>query len=188
MSKKLSQIFVIIVLIISCTGCELKLSSGTDVSHEFDYSVKPEKSLNSGDTIERGTFFKVSNVSFLYDGNMFLVKNDESVPVRISYTIVGVKNDGTYESLYLQGLSGIDQEQYDKDMSENGWAVENVTNCVGAGEKQEMYLNLLTTDDLDVDDDGFLDIVFKVSPQNYGDKVVASSDDPKSEVYKIKID
>lgn len=188
MSKKLLKILVIIVLIISCTGCEIILSSKADVSHKFDYSVKPEKSLKSGDAIERGSFFKVSKVSFLYDGNTFLVKNDESVSVRIIYTIVGIKNDGTYESLYLQGLSGIDQEQYDKDMSENGWAVENVTNCVGAGEKQEMYLNLLTTDDLDVDDDGFLDIVFKVSPQNYGDKVVASSDDPKSEVYKIKID
>lgn len=39
----------------------------------------------------------------------------------------------------------------------------------------------------DIDNDGYLDIVFTIRPQENEEQVVVSSDDPVSSVYKIKI-
>lgn len=84
--------------------------------------------------------------------------------------------------------------QYDSDFQENGWAIEKNTNLVRPSEILQAVLDTSTyvsfgevSPQIDVDNDGFLDVVFTISPQVDENQITTSTDDPKSDVYKIKI-
>lgn len=144
-------------------------------------------------TFEENTFIDVADVRISYDGNYFFVHNNRADIVRITCDVVGVKNDGTYETLQTIGFYGTDRMQYDRDFQENGWAVEKNTNLVRPGEILQAVLDTSTFVSLngnvsqtDVDNDGYLDILFMISPQVGENQITSSTDDPKSDVYKIK--
>lgn len=194
--KKLYSIAIIIFMLVALGGCEFTLKSNSNTDSGFDQFTKAEKKLSPGDVIEKSTYIDIEDVRLIYDGDMFLVRNNNSYPVRLTYTIVGVKEDGTFNKISMSALSGIDKVQYDKDLNKNGWAVEQHTNLVRpnstleASIESSVYLLYDSDEQLsnDVDNDGYIDLFFTVSPQQDEEQIVASSDDPVSDIYKIKVD
>ncbi len=185
---------IIIVILLVLSGCSLSVKRNSNDESDFNKSAKAEKLLNSGDVFEKNSYIDVSGVRFLYDGKMFLVHNSNTFPVRLTYTIVGVKNDGSFDKISMSALSGVDKVKYEKDLSENGWAIEQYTNLVRANETLEASLEL--TEFLyfneefpsnDIDDDGYIDFYFTVSPQQNEEQIITSTDDTVSEIYRIKI-
>lgn len=194
--KKLCLIVITIYLLLTINGCSLNLYSDSNDISNFDQSVKAEKKLSAGDVFEKGTYIDISNVRLLYDGDMFLIQNSNTYPVRLSYTIVGMKKDGTFDEISMSALSGIDKTQYDNDLAENGWAIEQYTNLVRPNSTLEASLDfsnslLYYSDEQvsnDIDNDGYIDLFFTVSPQKNEEQIVTSSDDPVSEIYKVKVE
>lgn len=192
--KKIIVLCVIIVISLNFSGCSVSLKTAPDNESGFDNTTKAERLLKSGDVFEKNSYVDVSGVRFLYDGKMFLVHNSNTFPVRLTYTIVGVKNDGSFDKISMSALSGVDKVKYEKDLSENGWAIEQYTNLVRANETLEANLEL--TEFLyfneefpsnDIDEDGYIDFYFTVSPQQNEEQIITSTDDPISEIYKIEI-
>lgn len=150
--------------------------------------------LSPGGVFEQGKYINVANVQIMYNGKEFVVKNNRNDIIRISCGIVGVKKDGTYELLQFAAFGGVDEAQYEKDLNENGWATKHSTDRVRPGESLVASLTVVNFNDFgdeyidpDVDHDGYYDIVFVISPQKGEKTVSASTDDPVSEVYKIKV-
>lgn len=150
--------------------------------------------LLPGEVFNENTYIEVSNVLISYNGENFFVQSNRTDSIRITCSVVGMKNDGTYDILQVIGFYGADEVQYDKDLQENGWASKKNTNLVRAGEtlKFELDTNTFVRFDSnneplerDVDNDGYWDIQFTISPQLDEDQIITSTDDPKSEVYKI---
>lgn len=155
---------------------------------------QPERQLNPGEAFEENSYIDIADVRIIYNGKNFYVHNNRNGIIRINCSVVGVKKDGTYDTLQIADFGGEDKAQYEKDMRENGWAIEKHTNVVRPGETLVAALNAFDFSSVDnsypendIDNDGYLDIVFTIRPQENEDQVVVSSDDPVSSVYKIKI-
>jgi len=150
------------------------------------------KLLSPGSVFERGSYIVISDVRILYDGEMFEVKNYSDTIVRIVYEIVGVKKDGSYEMIQMGGLYWVDQVQYEKDLAENCWAIAGGTNMIRPGETRSSSLDVFDFGnygvEADIDQDGYYDIIFVVSPQEDENTISASSTDLRSEIYKLKSD
>ena len=149
--------------------------------------------LLPGEVFEPGKYIEIEGVEILYNGESFLVKNNREDLVRISCSIVGVKTDGTYDTIQFPSFVGVDKTRYDRDKSENGWAIEQYTNLIRPNETLDAYLTIFDFNGVDsgytkndVDNDGYLDIVFTISPQLDETSVKVSMDDAKSEIYKIE--
>ena len=190
--KKIIVLCVIIVITLNFSGCSVTKKLNNESG--FDNTAKAERLLKSGDVFEKNSYIDVSGVRFLYDGKMFSVHNSNSFPVRLTYTIVGLKNNGTFDRISMSALSGVDKVKYEKDLSENGWAIEQYTNFVSANETLEAKLELneflYFNEEFpsnDIDEDGYIDFYFTVSPQQNEEQIITSTDDPISEIYKIKI-
>lgn len=160
---------------------------------EIDTTITTKTLLNPGEAFEKGKYIEADGVQILYNGKSFLVQNNRQDMVRILCSVVGVKKDGTYDVIQLTSLSGVDKTQYEKDKAENGWAVEKLTNLVRPNETLEAKLDVFDFAAFDseypkndIDDDGYLDIVFTICPQIDETTVRTSTDDYKSEIYKIK--
>lgn len=158
-----------------------------------DTTIETKTLLNPGEVFEKGNYILADGVEILYNGKSFLVTNNRTDMVRVLYSIVGVKKDGTYDVIQLSGLSGVDKTQYERDKTENGWAIEKLTNLVRPGETLEAEFEAFDFNSADseypkndIDEDGYLDIVFTVCPQIDETTVKTSTNDYKSEVYKIK--
>lgn len=152
----------------------------------------PKQLLSPGEVFEPGKYIEADGVEILYDGEHFLVTNNRTDLVRVLCSIVGVKNDGTYVTIQLTSFVGVDETQYERDKSDNGWAIERPTNLIRPGETLEASLTIFDFNEVDssypkndVDNDGYLDIMFTISPQLDETSIRSSSDDFKSEIYKF---
>ena len=144
--------------------------------------------LLPGEVFEPGKYIEVDGVEILYNGKSFLVKNNRTDLVRVSCSIVGVKADGKYDTIQYPSFTGVDKTRYDKDKAENGWAIEHYTNLIRPNETLDAYLTIYDFGDVknDIDGDGYLDIVFTISPQLDETSITTSTNDAKSEIYKMK--
>ena len=117
----------------------------------------------------------------------FTIKNNNDVPVRVLWNIVGVKKDGTDEMLLSSVFSAFDKEQYDKDFKENGWAIEKQTADIAANSTMKTEVKFISPfaskEDLDVDKDGYYDIKFTVTLIKDG--YISSANMYTSDIYKI---
>lgn len=148
--------------------------------------------LSPGDIIVKNSFIVFEGVTILNTGEHFEVTNNREDIIRMSYNIIGTKKDGSYEILATAWVSGPDMTTYNKDLEENGWAIKHYTNMIRPGET--LYANIDIIDigfqDLpsyDVDKDGYYDIKFVISPQVDENTIIVSSDDPKSETYRLPV-
>ena len=158
------------------------------VIEQFD-----KQPLSPGEIFEPGKYIEVSGVEILYNGKSFLVTNNRTDYVRISCSIVGVKKDGTYDTIQIPSFVGIDETLYEREKSENGWAIKKSTNLVRPNETLDATLDIFDFNDAnsdylknDIDEDRYLDIMFSISPQPDETTLIFSTNDPKSEIYKIK--
>ena len=163
------------------------------IGDKVDTTIENKTLLNPGESFEKGKYIEIEGVEILYNGKSFLVQNKRSDIVRVTCSIVGVKKDGTYETIQIASFSGVDETQYERDKAENGWAVKKNTNMIRPNETLEAsltYYDFNKTDSSyppnDVDDDGYIDIVFTISPQTDETTIISSTDDFKSETYKLK--
>ncbi|MBQ8766546.1 MAG: hypothetical protein IJZ16_07055 [Clostridia bacterium] len=164
-----------------------------NAKEEKTTAVTATEMLSPGEVFEPGKYIEADGVEILYDGEIFLVKNNRSDIVRVLCSVVGVKNDGTYETIQTASFVGVDETQYEKDKTENGWAIENLTNLIRPNETLEATLTMYDFEKVDdsypendVDGDGYIDLVFTISPQTDEETIRTSTNDYKSEIYKIK--
>lgn len=149
--------------------------------------------LLPGEVFEPGKYIEVDGIEILYDGKHFLLTNNRTDMVRVLCSIVGVKKDGSYVTIQYPSFVGVDKTQYDKDKSENGWAIEQYTNLIRPSETLEATLTIYDFNNIDsdypkndIDGDGYLDILFTISPQLSETAIQASSNDVMSDIYKTK--
>lgn len=151
--------------------------------------------MTAGEIFQTGGFIEVGNVEIMYNGKDFLVKNNRNDIVRITVTVVGVKADGTYQTLQSATFGGPDETKYQNDLAANGWAVKENTNMIWPGETLVASISVFDFGafgegyaSADVDGDGYYDIVFTVHPQRDENSMQVSTNDPKSAAYKLKAD
>ena len=157
------------------------------------FNNAPREQLSRGEVFEPGKYIEVDGVEILYNGKSFLVTNNRGDMVRVTCSIVGVKKDGTYDTIQLPSFSGVDKTQYERDKSENGWAIEKHTNLIRPNETLDATLTIFDFNEADssypetdIDEDGYLDIVFTIHPQTDETSIKVSTNDVESEIYKIK--
>lgn len=147
--------------------------------------------LSPGQVFDAGGYVLVDGVEFLYDGERFCLTNNRTDFVRQNYYIVGVKANGAYDMIQSGSFNGVDEQQYQKDLQENGWAIKQGTNLIRPGETLIAEFSVFDFGgdypNPDIDGDGYYDIVFAIHPQQKEEGFRISTDDPESEVYKIKV-
>lgn len=162
-----------------------------DDSVQFDNISK--QPLSPGEAFEPGKYIEVSGVEILYNGKSFLVTNNRTGMVRVTCSIVGVKKNGTYDTIQIPSFGGVDETLYKREKEENGWAIKKPTNLIRPNETLNAELEIFDFNDFDseypendVDGDGYLDIMFTVHPQKDETSVMTSTKDIDSEIYKLK--
>ncbi len=210
MHKKIIAILIILFNVSLHTSCRivvfpeklpsfyLDINQKTNNNEKTSDNETNEKSitpylLQSGDVIKDNGFFQVGEVTFLHSNDIFKVTNNSESIVRVTCMVIGTKVDGTYEILQYAGFGGIDQTKYKKDLEENGWAVEHYTNMIRPG--GTLYATLSISDfqyegvpKPDIDNDGFYELKFMISPQSNEDVIEISLNDPVSDMYKLPVD
>lgn len=158
---------------------------------EFDDFLKQE--LSPGEIFETGKYINVEGVEILYNGKTFLVTNNRADMVRITCKIVGVKKDGTYDTIQVPSFGGPDETLYEREKAENGWAIKKATNLIRPSETLDATLDIFDFNNFDseypendIDNDGFVDILFMISPQKDEKSIMVSTNDIESKIYKIK--
>ena len=195
MKRAIGLVFSIILIVVGCylmyDGAVKPYIENKRALEQFDTTSK--QLLSPGEVFEVGKYIEVDGVEILYNGKSFLVTSNRDDFVRVTCSIVGVKNDGTYDTIQLPGFGGVDKTQYERDKSENGWAIEKTTNLIRPNETLDAKLTIFDFNDADssypkndIDGDGYIDIVFTVHPQPDETSIVVSSNDVASETYKIK--
>ena len=153
------------------------------------------------DVLNVGDVITVADVAFTYEGyyknehnltdtEHFTVTNNSNRDVKLTLLIVGTKKDGSYELLGTAAFGGIDWERYETDMKENNWATHHRTNTVESGGKLEVTADIMDFGDsysMDVDRDGYYDVVFQVIPLNQEGGFTITGNEPESGVYKLKV-
>lgn len=193
MKKVLTSLLCIILIVIG--GCLLYKGLSGSKKQTLSSSIPTNPVLiEPMGVFEENTFIEIADVNISYNGDYFFVCNNRSDSVRITCFIVGVKNDGTYETLETVGFYGKDITQYNNDYQKNGWALEKNTNLVRANETLQAVLDTNSfvsfgevSPQIDVDNDGYLDLIFRISPQINDEQIITSTDDPISDIYRIKI-
>ncbi len=160
--------------------------SGTS---EVEATTNAPRELKAGEVFEQNCYVEYDNVKITYDGENFVIDNNSDSIMLITCGVYGKKKDGTYEWLGNPAFYGIDEKQYEKDMEENGWAVEKTTNRVRPGERLTATLTLFgfsKGDAWDIDEDGFYDLNFTLSEQRDETSVVVSTADTETDYYRLK--
>lgn len=195
MKKFIGLVFSIFLIILGCYlmysgAIKPHLDNTKSLEHSNDI-IKQE--LSPGEVFEYGKYIEVDGVEILYNGESFLVKNNREDMVRVLCSIVGVKKDGTCDTIQLASFVGVDKTLYERDKSENGWAIEKPTNLIRPNETLAATLTVFDFNDADssypkndIDEDGYIDLMFTISPQSDETSVTVSSNDTKSDIYKIK--
>jgi len=189
----MKKMICLVALCFALTGLAACVSGITQtVAQSGKPTEQVEKHMiNPGQVFQNGSYIYFENVEILYDDGVFSVKNDRPDDIIITMKVVGVKTDGTYTLLQAPAFSGVDEAQHKKDLSENGWAVEQRTNRVRAGEELDAVASIFDLSSSgypapDIDGDGFYDIAFSIHPQEDADGVMVSTSDPETEIYKLK--
>lgn len=194
MKKVLGALISVISIVIGCYliyhGAIRPIVSKNTLSQSDNI---PKQLLSPCEVFEPGKYIETAGIEISYNGEHFLVKNNREDMVRVLCSIVGVKKDGSYDTIQYTSFVGVDETQYDRDKSENGWAIEQYTNSIRPGETLKATFTVFDFNEVDssypkndIDDDGYLDIVFTISPQLDETSIRSSSDDIKSDIYKIK--
>lgn len=182
----------VLMLVGFCLVVLMMLGEPAQKSNVSQPESATAKLLSPGDLFEPGSYIAVDGVNILFDGQQFEIKNNREDIVRVTCQIVGLKNDGTYELLQMPQFGGVDEAQYEKDMQENGWAIEHLTNMIRPGETLVATMWVVDVSSFggeypsaDFDGDGYYDIKFTISPQVSENSVRSSTSDPESEMYKL---
>ena len=207
--KKRSKGMMALGIVCICIGCicalirisisiSMPFSSAT-VSKTPTYTqaprhtVSPVRLIEPGEVFEKNCYILFEDLRISYNGEGFDITNDRSDAVRIYMRVVGVKADGSYELLQIPAFGGVDEEAYQKDLDENGWALKKRTNLIRPGEtlhaEVEIYDFSSFGEDYaapDIDGDGYYDILFSLSPNQSEDHIITSTADPASDIYKLK--
>lgn len=193
MKKVITSILCVVLIVAGVCLLYKGLSDSKKQTTNNSVPINPTQ-LEPMGVFEKNTFIEVADVNISYNGDYFFVRNKRSDSVRITCHIVGVKNDGSYETLETIGFYGKDITQYNNDYQENSWAVEKNTNLVRANETLQAVLDTNSfisfgkvSPQIDVDNDGYLDLIFRISPQTDDEQIMTSTDDPVSDIYRIKI-
>lgn len=195
MKKFLGLLCSITMIVVGCyliyDGAIKPYLDNKDDSVQFDNISK--QPLSPGEVFEPGKYIEVSGVEFLYNGKSFLVTNNRTDMVRVTCSIVGVKKNGTYDTIQIPSFGGADETLYKREKEENGWAIEKFTNLIRPDETLNAELEIFDFNDFDseypendVDGDGYLDIMFTIHPQKDETSVMTSTKDIDSEIYKLK--
>ena len=135
------------------------------------------------------SYILLEDVEFYYDGTEFTITNRRDDEVMFMAEIVGVKKDGSHELIGIPAFYGVDEVQYEKDLAENGWAIQKTTNRVQPGESLNAKMTIVDFGKdypaWDIDGDGYYDVIFTIHPQRNETTTVVSSDYPESAVYRL---
>ncbi len=148
-----------------------------------------EEKISSNEVFEIGSYIMADGLKIKYEGNYsFSVKNTTDKFLRLSCSFYGEKKDGTYEWLGMPAFYGIDKERYNEDKEENGWAIEHTTNLIRPKKSLKMEMEIYDFGEVpfDVDEDGYYDIRFTVSPQKNETSVQTSTSDYETAYYRLK--
>lgn len=203
MKKILSVVFRILLLAVGIyliydglfgnNGMLKKTQSNTNIG----FFAQTE--LTANDVMAENTYFDVEKIRFVYNGRDLQITNNSTDSYRIGCSVVGVKKDGSYEWLGGPALHWDDQKQYDLDKADNGWAVMKSTSLIRPNEtvvaEFKTNVKLLAalnkkddkTEDMDVDGDGYWDIMFTANKQMNETDTLISIDSPTSEIFKFDI-
>lgn len=203
----MKRLFVLVcVLVVMICGCSVKIVPAANPeapkeapaqSAEKPADDREGTLLSDGDEFLLHDYITYKGATIMYFGSeeheyTFAVKNSNDYPIYLSCWIVGVKKDGDYEFLGIPAFYGYDEEQYNKDLAENGWAVPQPKDTINAGETLVEYMQIYEFSgegwpSYDPDKDGYYDLVFCVRQQNEDGTVTISSEDEYSPVYKLKV-
>ena len=154
-------------------------------SEEMDKKVL----LSPGEEMVARSYILLEDVEFYYDGTEFTITNRRDDEVMFMAEIVGVKKDGSHELIGIPAFYGVDEVQYEKDLAENGWAIQKTTNRVQPGESLNAKMTIVDFGKdypaWDIDGDGYYDVIFTIHPQRNETTTVVSSDYPESAVYRL---
>ena len=178
----MKRISIFLVVLLTMSGCEAATKEAPTQQTEHYL-------LERGGVFEPESYIEVSGVTILYDGDFtFTATNNSDDAYAIVPFIVGVKKDGTHELLQSLSFGGVDNEQYEKDMSDNGWAVPQWTNVIGPEESISCQITVFDFgEDLpepDIDGDGYYDLIFTTVKQS--DEF--SVDNAESAVYRLPVE
>lgn len=191
--KKMACFVFLCVALAMLPACSTRGSEAVSANSSTEQSAEKHV-ITEGQIFQNGSYIYFEDVEILFNDGVFSVRNDRTDDIIITMQVVGVKADGTITLLQMPAFSGIDQAQYEKDLAENGWAVEEYTNRVRAGETLNAVATIFdfsSSGDYpapDVDGDGYYDIIFCIHPQESADGITVSTDDPESAIYKLKAD
>ena len=148
------------------------------------------RKLNHGEEFMPGCYIVVDGVKIGYNGNKFIIENGNKNKVMVTCSFYGAKNDGTYEFIGMPAFYGFDKKQYNIDKEENGWAMKKQTNQVKPNDSLVAELEIFDFGEnypkWDIDEDGYYDISFTISQQRNDDTITVSTNDIKSDYYKLK--
>ena len=178
----MKRVSIFLVVLLAMSGCEA-------ATQEVSTQQTEPYLLERGGVFEPESYIEVSGVTILYDGDFtFTATNNSDDAYAIVPFIVGVKKDGTHELLQSLSFGGVDNEQYEKDMSDNGWAVPQWTNVIGPEESISCQITVFDFgEDLpepDIDGDGYYDLIFTTVKQS--DEF--SVDNAESAVYRLPVE
>lgn len=101
-------------------GVAFGLKASESSVDEADNQIpQPDRQLNPGEAFEANSYIDIADVRIIYSGKNFYVHNNRDGIIRINCSVVGVKKDGTYDTLQIADFGGEDKTQYEKDMHEN---------------------------------------------------------------------
>ncbi len=186
---KKAVIFSVIFLVFCIFISGLIENNETTENTNITETTNAPRELKAGEVFEQNCYIEYDNVKITYDGENFVIDNNSDSIMMISCGIYGKKKDGTYEWLGNPAFYGIDEKQYEKDMEENGWAVEKTTNRVRPGERLTATLTLFgfgNGNEWDVDGDGYYEIHFTLNEQINETSVMVSTDSTKTDYYRLK--
>ena len=148
------------------------------------------RELKPGEVFEQNCYIEADNVKITYDGENFVIENNSDSIMMISCGVYGKKKDGSYDWIGNPDFGGVDEVQYEKDMEENGWAIEKTTNRVRPGESLTATMSFFDFGDdyyaWDIDEDGYYDLRFTLNEQIDETSVMVSTDSTKTDYYKLK--
>lgn len=192
--KRVLCVFLSCLLLITVSGCaentpEYASKRSNDNVWKDDADNKQEEYLvEPNGTLGTGGYVEFERLKILYDGEYFSITSSREDSVVISVSVIGIKADGTYEFLQSPSFSGLDAEQYDKDMEENGWSIEHLTNQVQPNGTLLAKMDIFELEEYpnpDIDGDGYYDIIFNIIPVKE-DGSVSTGDLIESNVYRLK--